>query len=52
MNDNYFEENESQDDYETPVLEKEDVPAFLEEIIEEINKDRICLQCSGCHGCR
>ena len=38
--------------YETPVFEKEEVPAFPEEIIEEFNKDRLCLQCSGCHGCR
>ena len=52
MKDNYLEEIEYQDEYETPVFEKEEVPAFPEEIIEEFNGDRLCLQCSSCHGCR
>ena len=38
--------------YEKPVFEKQEVPAFPKEIIEEFNKNKICLQCSGCHGCR
>lgn len=36
--------------YETPFFEKEEVPAFTEEILEEFNGDRLCLQCSGVMG--
>jgi len=41
-------------EYETPVFEKEEELLFPEEIIDEFNKgeDKLCLQCSGCHGCR
>lgn len=46
------EEKEYQNTYETPVFEKEEVPAFTDEILEEFNGDRLCLQCSGCHGCK
>lgn len=46
------EEKEYHNTYETPVFKKEEVPAFPEEILEEFNGDRLCLQCSGCHGCK
>jgi hypothetical protein len=45
-------EYQYQNQYETPVFEKEEIPAFPKEIIKEFNKNKICLQCSGCHGCR
>ena len=38
--------------YEAPLFEKEDVPSFPEEIIKGLDNSKICLQCSGCHGCR
>jgi hypothetical protein len=46
------EEISDQDMYETPLFEKEDVPSFTEEIIKGLDNNKICLQCSGCHGCR
>lgn len=45
-------ETSNQDTYETPLFEKEDVPSFPEEIIKGLDNNKICLQCSGCHGCR
>ena len=40
-------------EYETPVFEKEEELLFPEEIIAEFNEgeDKLCLQCSSCHGC-
>jgi len=46
------EETSNQDMYETPLFEKEDVPSFPEEIIKGLDNNKICLQCSGCHGCK
>lgn len=46
------EEISQQDSYETPLFEREDVPSFPDEIIEGLDDSKICLQCSGCHGCR
>lgn len=41
-----------QEAYEAPLFEKEDTPSFPEEIIKGLDNNKICLQCSGCHGCR
>lgn len=45
-------EGECSEIYETPIFEKEEGLAFPEEIVEEFNGSRFCLQCSSCHGCR
>jgi len=37
--------------YETPVFEKEEGMALAEDILEEFNFNKMCIQCSGCHGC-
>jgi hypothetical protein len=42
---------EKENIYEKPVFEKQESP-FTKEIINEFNNSKICLRCSGCHGCR
>lgn len=39
--------------YEKPILKKEETMKFPVEIINESSeKEIVCKQCSGCHGCR
>lgn len=38
--------------YQKPLFEKQDKMAFPIAIMEKFNQGRLCLQCSGCHGCR
>ena len=52
MGDMTVERKEYQAIYEIPVFEKEEGLALAEDILEEFNADKLCLQCSGCHGCR
>lgn len=47
-----IEETLEQNVYEPPLFEKEEVPSFPEVIIKGLDNNKICLQCSGCHGCR
>jgi len=39
-------------DYEKPIFVKENELTFPKEIIEKFNGERLCVQCSSCHGCR
>lgn len=38
--------------YEKPVFEKQKGLIFPEEVIEQFNGGRFCVQCSSCHGCQ
>lgn len=38
--------------YVKPIIKKEDIMTFPKEIIAGANKQVVCRQCSGCHGCR
>ncbi len=38
--------------YEKPLFEPDKGMRFTEEIWNQFNGNKSCMQCSGCHGCR
>ena len=53
MGDGTYEKGYAKKPYEKPTIIKEETMNFPLEIIATVTGEKIlCMQCSGCHGCR